>query len=89
MGKDMYHRWGGRRKGLPFLVTIVRNWLLYWANQHTFWYSTSHFQESVGMQDAHTATKLNAKIVGRTMIVRDANCFHHFEDGVCFCKDYW
>ncbi len=64
--------WGGRRKGLPFLVTIVRNWLLYWANQqHTFWYSTSHFQESVGMQDGHTATKLNAKIVGRTIIVRD------------------
>jgi hypothetical protein len=23
------------------------------------------------------------------MIVRDANHFHHFEDGVCSCKDYW
>jgi hypothetical protein len=21
--------------------------------------------------------------------VRDANHFHHFEDGVCSCKDYW
>ncbi len=29
------------------------------------------------------------RLWGRTMIVRDANCFHHFEDGVCFCKDYW
>jgi hypothetical protein len=22
-------------------------------------------------------------------MVRDANHFHHFEDGVCSCMDYW
>jgi pentatricopeptide repeat protein len=25
----------------------------------------------------------------RSIIVRDATRFHHFEDGVCSCKDYW
>jgi hypothetical protein len=39
--------------------------------------------------DCHTSTKFISKIVGRAMIVRDANHFHHFEDGVCSCKDYW
>jgi len=28
-------------------------------------------------------TNFIPKIVGRAIIVRDANCFHHFEDGVC------
>jgi hypothetical protein len=22
-------------------------------------------------------------------MVRDANCFHHFEDGLCSCMDCW
>jgi hypothetical protein len=39
--------------------------------------------------DCHTATKFIAKIVERTIIVRDANRFHHFKDGACSCKDYW
>jgi pentatricopeptide repeat protein len=39
--------------------------------------------------DCHTATKFITKIVGRRIIVRDANRFHHFEDGVCSCMDYW
>ncbi len=30
-----------------------------------------------------------ARIVGRTIIVRDAHRFHHFEDGYCSCRDYW
>jgi hypothetical protein len=25
----------------------------------------------------------------RKIIVRDANCFHHFENGLCSCRDYW
>ncbi|CAM6020096.1 unnamed protein product [Sphagnum balticum] len=28
-------------------------------------------------------------MVGRAIMVRDANHFHHFEDGVCSCMDYW
>ncbi|KAJ7542974.1 hypothetical protein O6H91_09G020300 [Diphasiastrum complanatum] len=37
----------------------------------------------------HTATKFITKLVGRTMVVRDANRFHHFKNGVCSCGDYW
>jgi hypothetical protein len=33
--------------------------------------------------DCHTATKFIAKLVGRAIIVEDANHFHHFEDSVC------
>ncbi|CAM6099771.1 unnamed protein product [Calypogeia fissa] len=39
--------------------------------------------------DCHTATKFMTKIVGRTIIVRDANRFHRFENGACSCGDYW
>ncbi|CAK9862764.1 unnamed protein product [Sphagnum jensenii] len=40
--------------------------------------------------DCHTATKFIAKMVEREIIVRDANCFHHFnKDGLCSCRDYW
>jgi hypothetical protein len=40
-------------------------------------------------EDCHTSTKFISKIVGRTIMVRDANRFHQFEDGVCSCMDYW
>lgn len=39
--------------------------------------------------DCHTATKFISKITERVIIVRDANRFHHFKDGVCSCGDYW
>ncbi|CAO2841613.1 unnamed protein product [Amaranthus hypochondriacus] len=39
--------------------------------------------------DCHTATKFISKITERTIIVRDANRFHHFKDGNCSCGDYW
>jgi hypothetical protein len=39
--------------------------------------------------DCHTATKFITKLVGRRIIVRDANRFHHFENGECSCGDYW
>jgi pentatricopeptide repeat protein len=40
-------------------------------------------------EDCHTSTKFISKIVRRKIIVRDANRFHHFENGVCSCRDYW
>ncbi|KAK6127655.1 hypothetical protein DH2020_038605 [Rehmannia glutinosa] len=40
-------------------------------------------------EDCHTAIKHIAKIVGRLIILRDPNRFHHFKDGVCNCGDYW
>ncbi|XP_057841741.2 pentatricopeptide repeat-containing protein At3g24000, mitochondrial-like [Cryptomeria japonica] len=39
--------------------------------------------------DCHTATKFISKIVGREIVVRDANRFHHFKEGQCSCEDYW
>ncbi|KAH7420315.1 hypothetical protein KP509_13G001600 [Ceratopteris richardii] len=39
--------------------------------------------------DCHTATKYISKLTKRTIIVRDANRFHHFENGICSCGDYW
>lgn len=39
--------------------------------------------------DCHAATKFISKIVGREIIARDANRFHHFRDGLCSCGDYW
>ena len=39
--------------------------------------------------DCHTATKYMSKLSGRVIIVRDANRFHHFENGICSCGDYW
>ncbi|KAL6001508.1 hypothetical protein ACLOJK_007246 [Asimina triloba] len=39
--------------------------------------------------NCHSATKLISKIVEREIVVRDANRFHHFKDGICSCGDYW
>lgn len=39
--------------------------------------------------DCHSAIKLISKIVGRDIIIRDMNRFHHFENGLCSCVDYW
>ncbi|XP_073034029.1 pentatricopeptide repeat-containing protein At4g21065 [Primulina eburnea] len=39
--------------------------------------------------DCHLAIKLISKIFDREIVVRDRSRFHHFEDGVCSCKDYW
>jgi hypothetical protein len=38
--------------------------------------------------DCHTATKFISKLVGRTIIVKGYNCFHHFDNGVCSCRGY-
>lgn len=39
--------------------------------------------------DCHSAIKYVSKVVGREIIVRDTNRFHHFRDGSCSCGDYW
>ncbi|XP_008811403.2 pentatricopeptide repeat-containing protein At3g12770 [Phoenix dactylifera] len=39
--------------------------------------------------NCHSATKLISKLVGREIVVRDINRFHHFKDGLCSCGDYW
>jgi pentatricopeptide repeat protein len=39
--------------------------------------------------DCHAAVKLISKVVQREIIVRDMNRFHHFQDGICSCGDYW
>jgi pentatricopeptide repeat protein len=37
----------------------------------------------------HDSTKLVSKIVEREIIIKDPNCFHHFKDGFCSCRDFW
>lgn len=39
--------------------------------------------------DCHSAFKFISKIVGRQIVLRDSNRFHHFNDGKCSCGDYW
>jgi hypothetical protein len=39
--------------------------------------------------DCHTVSKFISRVVGREIVARDANRFHHFKDGVCSCGDYW
>ncbi|XP_058104817.1 pentatricopeptide repeat-containing protein At2g03880, mitochondrial [Magnolia sinica] len=39
--------------------------------------------------DCHTALKLISKVFERRIVMRDANCFHHFSEGRCSCRDYW
>ncbi|XP_011627723.2 LOW QUALITY PROTEIN: pentatricopeptide repeat-containing protein At4g33990 [Amborella trichopoda] len=39
--------------------------------------------------DCHNATKFISKVEEREIVVRDANRFHRFRDGICSCGDYW
>ncbi|KZV30062.1 pentatricopeptide repeat-containing protein [Dorcoceras hygrometricum] len=39
--------------------------------------------------DCHSAFKYISEIVGRRIVLRDSNRFHHFLDGKCSCNDYW
>jgi hypothetical protein len=39
--------------------------------------------------DCHSAFKYISKVVDRSIVLRDSNRFHHFEDGKCSCLDYW
>jgi len=39
--------------------------------------------------DCHTATKFISKATQREIVVRDIIRFHHFQDGLCSCGDYW
>lgn len=39
--------------------------------------------------DCHGALKLISKLENRQFVIRDANRFHHFDQGMCSCNDYW
>ncbi|XP_044463261.1 pentatricopeptide repeat-containing protein At4g33170-like [Mangifera indica] len=39
--------------------------------------------------DCHNAIKYISKVSEREIVLRDANRFHHFKDGICSCGDYW
>jgi hypothetical protein len=39
--------------------------------------------------DCHTAFKFISMITAQEIIVRDANRFPHFKNGLCSCRDYW
>ncbi|CAL5206971.1 unnamed protein product [Lathyrus oleraceus] len=39
--------------------------------------------------DCHTFFKIASEVSQRTLVVRDASRFHHFERGLCSCGDFW
>ncbi|XP_049931708.1 pentatricopeptide repeat-containing protein At3g63370, chloroplastic [Nymphaea colorata] len=39
--------------------------------------------------DCHEFTKFVSRVLEREIIVRDANRFHHYCNGVCSCGDFW
>ncbi|KAK1415995.1 hypothetical protein QVD17_31783 [Tagetes erecta] len=39
--------------------------------------------------DCHLFMKFVSRIIGRVIILRDSNRFHHFGGGCCSCKDLW
>ena len=39
--------------------------------------------------DCHNATKHASKVLGRKLVVKDANRWHVFEHGSCSCGDFW
>lgn len=39
--------------------------------------------------DCHNAIKYISKVCQREIVLRDANRFHRFKDGICSCGDYW
>ncbi|KAK7316611.1 hypothetical protein RJT34_00202 [Clitoria ternatea] len=39
--------------------------------------------------DCHTFIKGLSKVLKTVFVVRDANRFHRFENGLCSCRDYW
>ena len=39
--------------------------------------------------DCHEFIRGLSRILQLVFVVRDANRFHRFENGLCSCKDYW
>ncbi|KAK2984463.1 hypothetical protein RJ640_026950 [Escallonia rubra] len=39
--------------------------------------------------DCHIFTKLLAKMENRNIVIRDPIRYHHFQNGLCSCGDYW
>lgn len=39
--------------------------------------------------DCHTFAKLVVKMECRVIVIRDPIRYHHFQNGVCSCGDYW
>ncbi|XP_024018046.1 pentatricopeptide repeat-containing protein At1g71420 [Morus notabilis] len=39
--------------------------------------------------DCHNFMKLASDLLQKEIVVRDSNRFHHFNDGICSCNDYW
>ncbi|XP_055961282.1 putative pentatricopeptide repeat-containing protein At3g11460, mitochondrial [Mercurialis annua] len=40
-------------------------------------------------KSCHHSAKIISKLVEREIIIKDSNCFHHFKDGICSCRDFW
>jgi hypothetical protein len=75
---DYFKKWNRRAS----IQTLLLQCTCPWRGQVCS--SGSHSRKKLWVcEDWHTSTKFISKIVGRAIMVRDANCFHHFENGVC------
>ncbi|XP_073143217.1 putative pentatricopeptide repeat-containing protein At5g13230, mitochondrial [Henckelia pumila] len=39
--------------------------------------------------DCHAAFKFISSFIYGEIVIRDVNRYHHFQDGICSCNDYW
>ncbi|KAI3846036.1 hypothetical protein MKW92_001020 [Papaver armeniacum] len=52
--------------------------------------TTLHITKSLRVCcSCHSSAKIMSKIVGREIILKDPDRFHHFKDGMCSCRDFW
>ncbi|KAI3916885.1 hypothetical protein MKW98_014346 [Papaver atlanticum] len=52
--------------------------------------TTLHITKSLRVCcSCHSSAKIISKIVGREIILKDPDRFHHFKDGMCSCEDFW
>ncbi len=78
-----------RRRGIAICITIVRNWLLHLGLINTAsWYSSPNKKKSEWglwrLPYFYKVVAISITILGRAIMVRDANRFHYFEDGILF-----
>ncbi|XP_008778287.1 pentatricopeptide repeat-containing protein At3g12770-like [Phoenix dactylifera] len=40
-------------------------------------------------RSCHASLKMISRIVGKEIVLKDPQIFHHFKDGLCSCRDMW
>ncbi len=79
-----------KRKRCFICGTVVRNWLLHFDSSTKLLVVQSKWWKNMQVcEDCHTSTKLIPEIVGRAIMVRDADCFITLRMVFVPCMDDW